>query len=50
MEQEQQRYERARECVKEFYTHVTIYVLVNIGVFINLLAGCVWWFYCPLLG
>jgi uncharacterized membrane protein YdjX (TVP38/TMEM64 family) len=54
MEQEQQRYERARERVKElkgFYTHVAIYVLVNIGLFIiNLLAGGVWWFYWPLVG
>ena len=43
MDQEQQRYERARRRVKElkgFYTHATVFVLVNIGLFlINLLAA-----------
>ena len=40
---EQQRYDRARARAKElrdFYTHATIYVLVNIGLFaINVLTG-----------
>jgi hypothetical protein len=52
--QEQQRYERARARVQEirgFYIHATVYVLVNIGLFvINLLVGGAWWFYWPLLG
>jgi len=54
MDQEQQRYERARKRVKElkgFYTHALIYVLVNVGLFvINLLTGGVWWFFWPLIG
>ena len=54
MDQEQQRYERARRRVKElkgFYTHATVFVLVNIGLFlINLLAGGTWWFFWPLMG
>jgi hypothetical protein len=49
-----QRYDRAHARVKElkgFYTHATVYVLVNIGLFvINLLTGGGWWFYWPLLG
>jgi hypothetical protein len=44
---EQQRYDRVRARAKElrdFYTHTTIYVLVNIGLFvINLLTGGDWW-------
>jgi len=51
---EQQRYDRARARAKElrdFYTHATVYVLVNTGLFvINLLTGGEWWFYWPLLG
>jgi hypothetical protein len=51
---EDQRYDRARTRAKElrdFYTHATIYVLVNIGLFvINVLTGGGWWFYWPLLG
>jgi hypothetical protein len=54
LDSEQQRYERAQARVKElkgFYTHATVYVLVNIGLFvINLLTGGGWWFYWPLLG
>ena len=53
-DREQQRYERARarvQALKDFYTHATAYVLVNIGLFvINLLSGGQWWFYWPLLG
>jgi hypothetical protein len=40
---------RAKE-LREFYTHATIYVLVNIGLFvIDLITGEGWWFYWPLL-
>ena len=54
MDTEQQRYDRARARAKElrdFYTHATVYVLVDIGLFvINVLTGWGWWFYWPLLG
>ena len=54
MDEEQQRYERARkrvEALKGFYIHATAFVLVNIALFtINLLVGGVWWFYWPLIG
>ena len=53
MDQEQQRYQRARERVqalKDFYTHATAFILVNIGWFvINLLTGGGSWFYWPLI-
>jgi hypothetical protein len=53
-DQAQQRYERARshvQAIKGFYVHATVFVLVNIGLFvINLLTGGGWWFYWPLLG
>jgi 2TM domain len=43
---EQQRHDRARVRAKElwdFYTHATVYVLVNIGLFvIDLLTGGGW--------
>jgi hypothetical protein len=43
MDQSQQRYELAHarvQALKDLYTHVVAYVLVNIGLFaINLLAG-----------
>ncbi len=45
MDEEQQRYERARkriEALKGFYIHVTAFVLVNIALFvINMLVGVV---------
>ncbi len=54
IDQEQQRYERARarvKALKGFYIHATAFVLVNIALFvINVLVGGVWWFYWPLLG
>ncbi len=54
MDQEQQRYERARkrvQALKGFYIHATAFVLVNIALFgINVLVGGGWWFYWPLLG
>jgi fatty acid desaturase len=54
VDQEQQRYDRAHarvQAIKGFYIHVTVFALVNIGLFIiNLLTGGGWWFYWPLLG
>jgi hypothetical protein len=58
MEDQQQRYERARarvQAIKGFYIHASVFVLVNIGLFVinaftSGLAGGVWWFYWPLLG
>ena len=52
---EQVRYERARkrvEDIKGFYTHLTVYVLVNLGLLtLNLLTSPnELWFYWPLLG
>ena len=52
---EQVRYERARkrvEDIKGFYTHLTVYVLVNLGLLtLNLLTSPnALWFYWPLLG
>src|SRR5215208_300052 len=48
MDQDQQRYERARkrvEAFKGFYIHATVFVLVNIALFIiNVLTGGAWWF------
>jgi hypothetical protein len=50
-----QRYGRARQrvqAIKGFYLHLTVYMLVNAGLFlINLLtAPAIFWFYWPLLG
>ncbi len=50
-----ERYERAKKRVEEikgFYTHLIVYVCVNIGLFIlNLVtAPGEWWFYWPLAG
>jgi hypothetical protein len=54
VDQEQQRYERARkrvQALKGFYIHAVTYVLVNIGLFvINLMTGGGWWFFWPLIG
>jgi fatty acid desaturase len=54
MDQDQQRYERARkrvEAIKGFYIHAAVFVLVNIGLLvINLLTGGPWWFFWPLIG
>ena len=54
MDQEQERYERARARVgalKGFYIHTTVFVLVNLALFvINVMVGGGWWFYWPLLG
>lgn len=55
MNEEQIKYQRAKERVKElkgFYVHITLYVIVNTGLFIvNMVAspGNLW-FYWPLLG
>jgi len=54
MDEEQQRYERARARVgalKGFYIHTTAFVVVNIALFaINVGVGGGWWFYWPLMG
>src|ERR671910_3384285 len=58
VEDQQQRYERARarvQAIKGFYIHASVFVVVNIGLFVinaltTGLAGGVWWFYWPLLG
>jgi hypothetical protein len=54
MDQEQQRYQRAHarvQAIKGFYVHATIYVLVNLGLFvINWVTPGNWWFYWPLIG
>jgi hypothetical protein len=52
---EQARYDRARKRVEEikgFYTHLMVYILVNIGLFIlNILTSRRdFWFYWPLVG
>ena len=52
---EQERYERARkrvEDIKGFYTHLVVYVLVNLGLFIlNLVTERgQYWFFFPLIG
>ena len=57
MEDQQQRYERARarvQAIKGFYVHASIFVVVNLGLFVinaltSGLAGGVWWFYCRCL-
>src|ERR687896_1928772 len=58
MEDQQQRYERAHarvQAIKGFYIHASVFVVVNIGLFVinaltSGLGGGVWWFYWPLLG
>jgi hypothetical protein len=58
MEDQQQRYERARarvQAIKGFYVHASVFVVVNLGLFVinaltTGLGGGVWWFYWPLLG
>jgi hypothetical protein len=49
-----ERYQRARkrvEDLKGFYIHVSMYLIVNIGlIVINLLTTDNWWFYWPLIG
>jgi hypothetical protein len=58
MEDQQQRYERARarvQAIKGFYVHASVFLVVNIGLFVinaltSGLGGGVWWFYWPLLG
>lgn len=51
---EEQRYEQARRRVaamKEFYSHLTAYLVVNTGLFaIDLLTPGGWWFFWPLMG
>src|SRR5215217_4806095 len=58
LEDQEQRYERARarvQAIKGFYIHASVFVLVNIGLFIinaltSGLSEGIWWFYWPLLG
>ena len=50
-----EKYEKAKKRVEEikgFYSHLIVYVVVNIVLFIiNLVSSPgVWWFYWPLLG
>ncbi len=50
-----ERYERAKkrvEEIKSFYTHLIVYVFVNLGLFIlNFVTSRgEWWFFWPLLG
>jgi hypothetical protein len=53
--EDKEKYERAKKRVqnlKDFYTHLTVYILVNILlVIINLISfNGHWWFFYPLLG
>ncbi len=54
MEDQQQRYERARarvQAIKGFYIHASVFVVVNVALFaINAGVGGGWWFYWPLIG
>ena len=50
-----EKYEKAKKRVEEikgFYSHLIVYVVVNIGLFfLNLFTSPgFWWFYWPLLG
>ena len=50
-----EKYEKAKKRVEEikgFYSHLIVYVVVNIGLFLlNLFTSPgAWWFYWPLLG
>ena len=51
---ETERYQRARkrvEDLKGFYIHLSMYLMVNIGLFlIDALTSDSWWFYWPLIG
>ena len=53
--EDKEKYERAKKRVqnlKDFYTHLTVYILVNILlVIINVVSyQGHWWFFYPLLG
>lgn len=54
MDEEKARYERARARVhkiKEFYGHLVVYIIVNVGlIIINLVTSSYPWFIWPLLG
>ena len=50
-----EKYERAKKRIEEikgFYTHLIVYVVVNIGLFLlNFITSRgEWWFYWPLMG
>lgn len=52
--EESQAYKRARkrmEEVRDFYAHLLVYVVVNLGLFlIDTVTGGRTWFYWPLIG
>ena len=53
--EDKEKYERAKKRVqnlKDFYTHLTVYILINILlVIINVVSyQGHWWFFYPLLG
>ncbi|MFO7815419.1 MAG: 2TM domain-containing protein [Halanaerobiales bacterium] len=52
---EEEKYEKAKEKVKEikdFYSHLLVYLVVNIGIFIinYIVSPGNYWFYWPLIG
>ena len=51
---EETSYQRVKTRVEElkgFYAHLTVYLLVNLGLFvIDFASGSGWWFYWPLVG
>lgn len=55
MDNHEKHYQRAKERVQEikaFYSHVFIYLIVNLGLFVLnfIVSRGSWWFYWPLLG
>lgn len=50
-EQSYQRVHERVQALKGFYIHASVFVLVNLGLFvINALTPGIWWFYWPLVG
>jgi len=52
---DKEKYERAKKRVEEikgFYSHLIVYAIVNIGLFLlNVFTSPgTWWFYWPLMG
>jgi hypothetical protein len=47
-------YQRAKQRVEElkgFYTHLAVYLVINLGLFlIDFVTGGGWWFFWPLIG
>jgi len=55
MDNHEKHYQRAKERVQEikaFYSHIFIYLIVNLGLFVLnfIVSRGNWWFYWPLLG